>query len=388
MNAAEFDAKLQEAQRLEKQIESAGTDEEAERYFQQAVDLYAELEKQLTVNKLDNQSGSFEWLAQWDMSAESEELAESGALMPTFHKKNTNFFVRRLRDFENRRRLPLFHKNRRLGGKVVIVEGDSWTQHPFIDDLVDQFLNQGFATRGFGTATHLLEQLVETDEYKPVLEAINTYEAEYLVLSCGGNDTIGEQFIHTMLRKADPFEPFAERFLDRKKAGEHLERMKRFYDELIDAYLDDAHEGLKIIIHGYAYGAPVPWKHPAKTNRLDNWFLEKKWLSKGLNKVKAHHTLERWEITKHAIDLYNEMLRELVKEREGRVIYVDLRTELNSNRIDDVLGGLDGNRPILDDDDELKIRYERLAQRYWSDELHPDKNGFERLARAIAAKIE
>jgi hypothetical protein len=115
---------------------------------------------------------------------------------------------------------------------------------------------------------------------------------------------------------------------------------------------------IPIVIHGYAHVVP-----DGRGVLGGRWFLPGPWLSPGFERKGYADLLERREIMRTLMNLFNDMLQRLaaLPELQGVLRYVDVRSALS----DDLANYRDS----------------------WANELHPTQNGFRAVAELIAQAL-
>ena len=216
--------------------------------------------------------------------------------------------------------------------KVIVSEGDSWFQFPSIlgvTDIISNLINKRYAVYSLGAADDTLENMYNNGEY---IEPIQEYNADTFLISAGGND---------LLKDVGKF--FSEKEIDPQKTNAILEnKIGKYYNKIFDSVLEiqEAPE-LNIICHGYDYIIPQ--------NLGENsvgYGLEKQGVAKA-----------DWKnITDFLIDLFNDKLSSITNKFNDRVHYVNLR--------------------------------EKVGNKNWYDEIHPNDVGFSNITEVIIKKIE
>jgi len=235
----------------------------------------------------------------------------------------------------------------------LLAEGDSWFDYPWI-----------LGTRG-GVIDHLkgltgheiLNLAHHGDEVRQMmglrqrrrLEAALGDPAlgfDALLFSGGGNDLVGDQFCLWLRERADGMAPADA--LDRQRLGSVLMVLDAGYRELI-AIRDRRAPRCCIVTHGYDFPQPSdkgvagqgPWMKPSLDYRgwrgRDEQFEIAKLLLRGFDKLLAGIELE---------------------QRQANRPFVYVRTQGLLSRDAD-----------------------------WQNEIHPNRGGFEKVARAFAAAL-
>ncbi len=218
-------------------------------------------------------------------------------------------------------------------GLRIACDGDSWTQYPLILQDVIDYVSKPFAVFDTSAAGDLLENIAKKREY---IAALDYSGADILLLSAGGNDVCANGRLQNFLEEFDP---------DLKPA----EYLKRSYQKVLDQAIASyericrdvnkhaAH--VSIIVHGYDYVIP------------DNG----RWLGQPMASRNITDRKLQRQIAAQMIDLFNAALRRMADSMD-HVSYVDCRNS--------------------------------VADHQWYDELHPDNDGFKKVAAKILAKID
>lgn len=233
-------------------------------------------------------------------------------------------------------------------GPVIVAEGDSWFCYPrdsvFVPDdapldviaqLSDEFAVNGVAKPGDTAQTM-------ADFFEPfVTQDIQTWNADVLLLSAGGNDLLGEGKLASFLRNGDrplsqylkpEFFGLVEGVLGR------LERMIRAARR--------AKSDLKVILHGYDYARPSG---------------NGPWLRAPMAKL-AIPAAKHQDIVKRIVDSFYSRLAAVADELDqelsggsGEIVVLDLRGSVGAGQ--------------------------------WYDELHPSSQGFAKVRKRFRKRI-
>ncbi len=232
----------------------------------------------------------------------------------------------------------LAYKRKRVGyaGPIIVSEGDSWFQYPFIlDDIIDIVMDR-FAVRSLGAGGDLLDEMIQRDEFS---EALDEEKADIFLFSGGGNDMLRDRRLVDFL-VAYQEGMTAEEVIDQRAFGAFRGFLRESYHRLFDD-LARRFPKLKILCHGYDYAIP----RDAGT-----------WLGGPLAERGVAERL--WpEVVVLLIDAVNLEIKTVAAELPGRVFPIDCR-------------GLVG------------------SANSWHDELHPKDPGFARVARRFIEQIE
>ncbi len=222
----------------------------------------------------------------------------------------------------------------------LLSEGDSWFQHPMLADIIDH-ISKFYPVHCLAAAGDTMRNWARDGK---IFEAVEQYKPSILLLSGGGNDILGDSF-RTFL--AEKFEEAPE--------GEKFER---FFNDVFLAELDALIEiyktvfswfqtnypDVQILIHGYDYPRPLA---------TDS--TQKSWLGKYLTEKKITREKDRTAAVHYMMDQFNERMETLAAKFPDQVYYLDLRG-------------------IVRDDQ-------------WSDEIHPNDDGFQDVAQRFILKI-
>lgn len=252
---------------------------------------------------------------------------------------------------------------------VLLAEGDSWFDYPFYDVLGELEDRHGYevygsvAKRGdtVEDMAYDVNQLGKVARmFQKVAGRLRKEERapRAILLSGGGNDIAGGE-LAVLLNHARSGQPVLH---DRIVQGVITERLGLAMTTLISAVtaLSEGYfqKTLPIVLHGYAH--PVPDGRGYK----GGWGpLPGPWLEPGFRQKGHNDTRRNTEVMEQLIDVFNEMIRGVARARgHGHVSYVDLR---------DVL-----------------VNSPRSYEKDWSNELHPTRQGFRKVAAAFDAHIK
>lgn len=237
-----------------------------------------------------------------------------------------------------------FRKRRDNGFPVVASEGDSWFSYEFFPNIIDLIEDSDtFAHLRFEMSGDTVENMVGTPlDRSQLLESIRAEKALFLLFSGGGNDI--QQAADGLFQGGVSA---ADCIVD-EKADELFDGLRRNYEGLIE----DIGPRLPIVAHGYDYFRPSaegvrivglntgigPWIHPEMV------------------KAEIEDPDLQADIAEILVDRFNTDLEQLAADHPDNFIHVDLR------------GTLD---PAED----------------WENEIHPTREGFEKVADAISKVI-
>ncbi len=233
---------------------------------------------------------------------------------------------------------------------ILISEGDSWFQHPMVEDTIDHLLKR-YPIYSIGAAGDTLRNMHAEPEFEA---AVEEYDPKIFLISGGGNDVLGEQFYDFLTDYTDGFEPGENpsRFL----AATFFKELKSIRDIYNDLFftLTRSYSELHVIVHSYDHIIPhnpnVPWKwHQGKT---------KSWLGDPMVKRKIKIQADKEAIVRYVLEQFNNMLIELISEKgyDGRIHHLDVRGTISKHQ--------------------------------WYDEIHPNQKGYQNVSLKFKAKID
>lgn len=241
---------------------------------------------------------------------------------------------------------------------ILIAEGDSWFDYPFNDVLkgleddfgydVESVAKAGDRVEDMAYSGSQLDDLVRRIE--KVIRRGDTPKA--ILLSGGGNDIAGEIELGMLLNHANSsIAGLNDKVID----GVINDRLRFAYASILSAVTkvctDMLGSPVPIVLHGYDY--PVP---DGRGFAGGFWLLPGPWLEPGFRQKGYMAMPQRLALMKDLIDRFNTMLVSIAQEF-SHVHYVDLRKTLQPN------------------------------DKWWANELHPNKKGFTAITSIFATKI-
>lgn len=223
-------------------------------------------------------------------------------------------------------------------GRVLVEEGDSWTQYPvLLDDIVDHLNTESdIAIFSTGAAGDIVANMAAQKEYLPAIRATN---AQGLLLSGGGNDLLGDGALARVLLQYDEHKPVAD-LIDYPALERSVQDILHHYRTILSD-VQNEFPGIKVFGHGY--DLPFP-------QNGGKW-LGTPFAEKGIPADVGRNVLQI------IIDTFNEHLITLAQSANN-FVFTDLRGVVDR------------------------------GANSWFDELHPKNAGYERAANAILDTID
>ena len=320
-------------------------------------------EKLLKMSILVKGEGAFDWFLQPNpdlVDISSEEIEAENAM------KIGNGLCRF-------RRASRYFNRRKQGVNlpVLVSEGDSWFQFPFlikevIDQLEDEYLIWSIGAAG-DTAQNMVFELEKRGktEYLIALKARKKDGIAGFLFSAAGNDIIGEDpetgtaALYNILNEYNGDESDTIGHINFAELDSRMAFLRSAYEKVITSVRNEAgFETLPIFIHGYDY--PFPFPYGDHDNRKPSYAKSNEWLGEPLDK--RHFPVKSYElrrsIIKVLIDALYDMLAELAgNSRMTKVWVVDCRNAM----------------PEVTD---------------WNDEIHGTSDGFRKVAERFRLKIQ
>lgn len=262
--------------------------------------------------------------------------------------------VRELHRIEKRRRFLELKQDPKYHGPIVLAEGDSWFEYPFATDLLE-YAGQKYAVLSLARAGDTWANIIDEDaevnglprKYADDgtlmgllhnLRVADPRPFEYVLLSAGGNDLIGQ--IANCVYDYDPQRP-EDKYI--KHHG--IDGFDAILNDVLGHYRYMTQKivdmGKNVVLHTYDY------PNPQEYGQYIGYPLSKR-------NIPGVGLMRR--IVNEMIDLFCVGLKDVAAHPSGRVHLIDLRKTIGTN---DYLNGPD--------------------QRLWKDEMHGDDQGFQLL---------
>jgi len=237
--------------------------------------------------------------------------------------------LRAVNDYQKDKRNSIFEKRKSLGYRPLIVaEGDSWFQFPRKPkDTIDHLIDRGYAIKCLSAAGDTLAQMRGHEEYINVFRETG---ATIFMLSGGGNDVLGGGDLKRLLKPYAPRQSAEWHINDNFDVA--LNEAIDLYRQILSVVLQNT--GVTALIHGYDYVIPNGGR----------------WLGEPMADRNITDPRLQREIARVMIERFNGRLSTLPHEFPGRVVYVNQREAVGD---------------LLDE---------------WFDELHPNTEGYGRVA--------
>jgi len=243
---------------------------------------------------------------------------------------------------------------------VLVSEGDSWFQFPFlVKDTVDQ-LGEDHLIWSLDAAGDTAENMVNRrPEYLAGLRAQKANGVAAFLFSAAGNDVIGEDafgepVLLSLLKPHDP-ERDAAWHIDQAALARVLTFLETAYQRVVATVrADDDLARTPILVHAYDYA--LPGGHPGDP-RHPRWAAQDKWLGRALVRRDITDQQLQRDVVRILIDATYDMLERVCGDSSRTGVHlVDVR----------------GTLPEVTD---------------WVDEIHATDDGFRRVADRFRATL-
>jgi lysophospholipase L1-like esterase len=247
------------------------------------------------------------------------------------------------------------------GDGLLVAEGDSWFDYPFVDVLGELEDGFGYAVESVAHKGDTIEEMVyDPNQLEKLARKLQKLAEQRrtpraILLSGGGNDIAGEEFGVLLNHRRSGLPALNAEVV----AGVLQQRIRAAVISLASAVTDLCRQSLgapvPILIHGYDY--PVP---DGRGYLGGFWVLPGPWLEPGFRRKGYHDLRERCDVMITLIDAFNALLAGVARGPGlEHLRHVDLRRTLSS----------------------ALARGE--YKEWWGNELHPTERGF----RAVAERF-
>ena len=258
-------------------------------------------------------------------------------------------------EFAKGRRRRRFRQRLDAGSRlpVVVSEGDSWFQFPFlVKDTIDH-LGEDHLVWSLDAAGDTAENMVNRrPEYLKGLQAQKENGVSAFLFSAAGNDVIGEDalgepVIQSLVKRHDPARDAAWH-VDAAALARVVTFLEAAYRRVITTVrADEDLARVPILVHAYDYA--IPGGHPGDP-RHPRWAAQDKWLGRALRARGVEDEALQRDIVRLLIDATYDMLYRVADDSSRSGVHVV-----------DVRGCL----PEVTD---------------WADEIHATDEGFARVS--------
>ncbi|WP_375691118.1 trypsin-like peptidase domain-containing protein [Pseudooceanicola sp. LIPI14-2-Ac024] len=234
---------------------------------------------------------------------------------------------------------------------VIVTEGDSWMQFPFlIEEVVDQ-LDPHYLIWSCDAAGDTARNMIfDNPEYMGALKEQADHVTAF-VFSAAGNDVIGEDAQGNPVLEKLLFSPSADRrtaaqLVNRAALDDVLDQLRTGYMTVVRTVRSDPRFArLPILIHGYDYA--LPFKAGAADRRKPIYAASDKWLGQPMQARGIAEAKLRRDIIRLLIDALYDMLQE-VADSDPHVHLVNVRGTLTKvgDWADEIHGTSDGFRRV------------------------------------------
>jgi len=241
---------------------------------------------------------------------------------------------------------------------VIVTEGDSWFQFPFLlKDVVDN-LSEHFSVYSLGAAGDTtLNMVFEAPEYQQALlkaEAIAGKEVNAFVFSSGGNDILGKsngvRVLENIVRKHEPGETVSlDSAFNEGSLNKQFNFLRTGYEKVIRD-IRTTHPDLPLFFH--SYDNVWPYNPENENDKRKGIWVQPPLTAQGVTKFEDQRL-----ITSHLIEKFSSLLKELTV-KDPNVFFVDT------------------GQPLAD----------RLD--LWHDEIHPNNEGYKLVSDKFVNEIK
>lgn len=248
-----------------------------------------------------------------------------------------------------------------IASKAVLVEGDSWAYHPFVSgalaNQVDSLGKNDFAVLDIAHhGDEASEMLAPGTKQRRELDRLTiskrfSFTFDMIFISAGGND-IGNGLKTCIKDKQQHPGLYGKELIDDAKYAVVLSEIASWYCDFLDSLPETANANAKVVTHCYDYFIPRPYGTPILGIPLSEGDAHRHLIK--------HHIEDREEM----FDITSTFLNRLLDSQKK------LENDYSNLTVADTLGTLNGN----DGGPDLS---------HWYDEIHPNSEGFRKIAKKI-----
>ncbi|MEW7292043.1 caspase family protein [Aquimarina sp. 2304DJ70-9] len=253
---------------------------------------------------------------------------------PEINDRNISGFKLKLGNYlDDKYRYRKFKKSKKLlpNSPIIVAEGDSWFLFPFlVKDTID-YVMEKYPVRSIASAGDEIQNYRESGQ---LLEEIEKERPRYVLISGGGNDIIGPEIIDILIEGLPSgLEP--SKYLNenhKKKMKDLWGNYNYFFNRIYEFKFVE-----QVFIHGYDYVLAD----------LDSKIIKNGWVNKYLIEKGITAIEDRTNVIRYLIDTFNELLKDITQKHKNAT-YLDMRSLVHKDE--------------------------------WYDEIHPNDEGFEKVA--------
>lgn len=244
---------------------------------------------------------------------------------------------------------------------MVLVEGDSWTSHPFISNLtmqLEMLSKHQYNILDLSYPGHTAAAIFDRDgpqlkQFKRTVHGNRDgYKFGWILLSAGGNDIVGPEILAFVNAKTDG--AYGRELLNSQYERILDERIIPGYERALDVCeASTINADTPVVAHVYSYLPPRK-----KGTRLPVFGpnLGEGWIARHLENLGITDPVEQADVVMGMLDVYHEKLSSLSDTYDNFTV-VDTRKLLSKQGQPD--------------------------EKWWSDEIHPTGEGFAKVAKEI-----
>lgn len=231
---------------------------------------------------------------------------------------------------------------------VIISEGDSWFSFPIhanIIDFLDEVSSRRISLLRLEANGDKALRIIGGRQKARLADYLRRYPVNALLFSGGGNDIVGADLL-PLLNQCEPGMTWEE-CLNPVTTAARLDLLRSAYLDLIHLR-NEYRPSCRLYIHGYDWAIPS-----GKSSRL--WGIKVgPWMRPRLESKGITDPAHQRSIIRSLLERFGHMQWELVKDHEDVVLVPTQGT--------------------IDEDD-------------WIDEIHPTRDGFERIAEKFRVEL-